>query len=71
VVGNQVVTDLDGNFVTQVGGGGEGLKDGSFADALFNRPQGVAYNAVKNVLYVADTENHALRLQSSHSCTYF
>lgn len=23
--------------------------------------QGVAYNAVKNVLYVADTENHALR----------
>ena len=56
-----MVTDLDGNFITQVGGGGEGLKDGGFADALFNRPQGVAYNAAKNVLYVADTENHALR----------
>lgn len=56
-----MVTDLDGNFITQVGGGGEGLKDGGFTDALFNRPQGVAYNAVKSVLYVADTENHALR----------
>lgn len=56
-----VVTDLDGSFIAQVGSGGEGLKDGSFTEALFNRPQGVAYNAVKNVLYVADTENHALR----------
>lgn len=56
-----VVTDLDGNFIVNVGGGGEGLKDGSFETSLFNRPQGVAYNAFKNVLYVADTENHALR----------
>jgi hypothetical protein len=27
----------------------------------------VAYNPVKNVLYVADTENHALRLVLPHS----
>ncbi|KAL2536920.1 haloacid dehalogenase-like hydrolase family protein [Forsythia ovata] len=28
---------------------------------MFNRPQGLAYNAKKDLLYVADTENHALR----------
>ncbi|QCD98412.1 nuclear pore complex protein [Vigna unguiculata] len=57
-----VVTDLDGNFIVQIGSSGEeGLNDGSFDDATFNRPQGLAYNAKKNILYVADTENHALR----------
>lgn len=58
-----VVTDLDGNFLVQVGSSGEeGLRDGNFDNAMFNRPQGLAYNATKNVLYVADTENHALRV---------
>ncbi|KAI4301696.1 hypothetical protein L6164_034947 [Bauhinia variegata] len=57
-----VVSDLDGNFIVQIGSSGEeGLQDGSFDDATFNRPQGLAYNAKRNVLYVADTENHALR----------
>lgn len=57
-----VVTDLDGNYVTQIGSSGEeGLRDGSFDEATFNKPQGLAYNAKRNVLYVADTENHALR----------
>ncbi|XP_039021809.1 protein SUPPRESSOR OF QUENCHING 1, chloroplastic-like [Hibiscus syriacus] len=56
------VTDLDGNFIVQIRSTGEeGLSDGSFDDATFNRPQGLAYNAKKNLLYVADTENHALR----------
>ncbi|KAJ9557732.1 hypothetical protein OSB04_012346 [Centaurea solstitialis] len=58
-----VVTDLDGNFLVQVGSTGEeGLRDGNFDNAMFNRPQGLAYNATKNLLYVADTENHALRV---------
>ncbi|CAN1356753.1 Protein SUPPRESSOR OF QUENCHING 1, chloroplastic [Linum perenne] len=57
-----VVTDLVGNFISQVGSTGEeGLRDGSFDNATFNRPQGLAYNPKKNILYVADTENHALR----------
>uniref|UniRef100_M4EGL8 Thioredoxin domain-containing protein n=1 Tax=Brassica campestris TaxID=3711 RepID=M4EGL8_BRACM len=57
-----IVTDLDGNFIVQIGSTGEeGFRDGSFEDAAFNRPQGLAYNAKKNILYVADTENHALR----------
>ncbi|XP_057494336.1 protein SUPPRESSOR OF QUENCHING 1, chloroplastic isoform X2 [Actinidia eriantha] len=58
-----VVTDLDGNFILQIGSTGEeGFRDGNFEDASFNRPQGLAYNAKRNMLYVADTENHALRV---------
>ncbi|XP_041999453.1 protein SUPPRESSOR OF QUENCHING 1, chloroplastic isoform X2 [Salvia splendens] len=58
-----VVTDLDGNFKMQIGSSGEeGFRDGNFDDAMFNRPQGLSYNAKKNLLYVADTENHALRV---------
>lgn len=35
-----MVTDLDGNFIVQIGSTGEeGLCDGSFEDATFNRPQ--------------------------------
>lgn len=35
-----MVTDLDGNFILQIGSSGEeGLQDGSFDDANFNRPQ--------------------------------
>ncbi|KAI5075738.1 hypothetical protein GOP47_0009814 [Adiantum capillus-veneris] len=57
-----VITDLEGNFIQQIGGAnGEGLQDGKFDEAAFNRPQGVSYNSNRNVLYVADTENHALR----------
>ncbi|KAI3982644.1 hypothetical protein MKX01_031383 [Papaver californicum] len=57
-----VVTNLEGNFVVQIGSTGEeGLQDCTFDDATFNRPQGLAYNPKKNCLYVADTENHALR----------
>lgn len=40
VHGFQVVTDLDGNYIGQIGSSGEeGLRDGSFDDATFNRPQ--------------------------------
>lgn len=37
---SQVVTDLDGNFIVQIGSTGEeGLRDGTFDVATFNRPQ--------------------------------
>lgn len=40
IYGVQVVTDLDGNFILQIGSTGEeGFRDGSFDDAMFNRPQ--------------------------------
>jgi hypothetical protein len=92
-----VVTDLQGAFLDEIGTRGSlGFKDGSFAEAKFNRLQGVAYHktgtCMRHVmrgrvshrmpvradvslhlnylspadeherLYVADAENHALRV---------
>jgi len=57
-----VATDLGGRFLFEVGGNGPGLRDGGLAECALNRPQGLAYDAERDVLYVADTENHALRL---------
>jgi thiol-disulfide isomerase/thioredoxin len=54
-----VITDLEGKNATAVGDGGIGLTDGPFERAHFNRPQGMCL--VGQTLYVADTENHAVR----------
>jgi DNA-binding beta-propeller fold protein YncE len=54
-----VVTDLDGQHLQTFGTGAEGFKDGPADQAQFNRPQGVLLHEGK--LYVADTENHAIR----------
>ncbi len=56
-----MVTDLGGRFLDQVGGNGAALRDGPFEAAGLNRPQGLAYDARRDCLYVADTENNALR----------
>jgi DNA-binding beta-propeller fold protein YncE/thiol-disulfide isomerase/thioredoxin len=55
-----VIAGFDGKVQKVIGSGRSGLNDGSFADAAFNRPQGVAL--VDNLLFVADTENHVLRI---------
>ncbi len=55
-----VITTLDSFEVLDVvGNGNEGMTDGDFAEAQFNFPQGM--ELVGNTLYVADTENHAIR----------
>ena len=54
-----VITDLDGQTLATVGSGAEALADGDFASAAFNHPQGM--ELVGETLYVADTENHAIR----------
>ncbi len=54
-----VITDLDGNFIEAIGSGEIGSKNGTFAAATFDHPQGMAL--VDNTLYVADTENHLIR----------
>ena len=57
---NRVVAcDLSGRFLFVVGSGAAGLADGSFSEAQFNRPQGLALAG--ELLLVADSENHALR----------
>ena len=51
--------DLTGRFQRAFGDGTPGLVDGPAGTARFHRPQGVCLGA--GVLYVADTENHAIR----------
>lgn len=54
-----VETTLSGAFVRAFGDGEPGLVDGAAAKARFHRPQGLALEG--DALYVADTENHAIR----------
>lgn len=56
-----VICDPEGRYIDQIGGNGPALRDGPFDVAAFNRPQGLAYSTDRGCLYVADTENHALR----------
>jgi thiol-disulfide isomerase/thioredoxin/sugar lactone lactonase YvrE len=55
-----VIADLTSYEVLEViGAGGSGFDDGDYAIATFDRPQGMAL--VGETLYVADTDNHAIR----------
>ncbi|HVF89465.1 MAG TPA: thioredoxin-like domain-containing protein [Blastocatellia bacterium] len=55
-----VVLSLKDSSVIDVIGTGEiGMNDGGFESATFNHPQGMAFDG--KALYVADTENHAIR----------
>lgn len=55
-----VLSLADGALKEVIGSGEEGFKDSSFETAQFRHPQGMAYDGKR--LYVADTENHAIRL---------
>jgi hypothetical protein len=52
---------LDGNVMFCIGNGEEGFKDGPLDQATFNGPRGMAMDADNFILYVADTDNHAVR----------
>jgi thiol-disulfide isomerase/thioredoxin len=54
-----VITDLDGKKLDIAGVGEAGKADGSFEQASFNDPQGMALKG--DTLYVADRKNHLLR----------
>lgn len=54
-----VVTTLRGVVVQVIGAGAAGLADGERDVATFNHPQGLAVDS--ETLYVADTDNHAIR----------
>ena len=54
-----VVTSLDGTVKQVIGSGEDALTDGDFANCAFNHPQGMTL--VGETLFVADTENHAIR----------
>lgn len=55
-----LVVDVEtGKVLHKVGGPSRDLRDGTLEEARFFRPQGLAWG--KDRIYVADTENHALR----------
>ena len=57
-----LVANLDGEIEDVAGTGTFGLVNGGFDDARFYRPQGLAIDpAHPDRVYVADTENHAVR----------
>lgn len=56
-----VMTTLEGELLHAIGSGKSGLKDGDFNIAEFSAPQGMTFDNQNQILYVADTENHALR----------
>ncbi|MFN6541505.1 MAG: thioredoxin-like domain-containing protein [Nostoc sp. EkiNYC01] len=56
-----VMSSFDGEILHLIGTGKSGLVDGAFHEAQFFAPQGMTFDAENQMLYVADTENHALR----------
>ncbi len=56
-----VVSSASGAIQEVIGEGTPGLTDGDFTTAKFFRPQGICYDSVRDLLYVADTENHVIR----------
>ncbi len=64
-----VIVGKDGQIADVVGSGLEGAVDGGYGDASFHKPQGLA--ELGDRLYVADTENHELRVidRKAHTVT--
>lgn len=61
---NNVIRFIDsgGNVSTAVGDGSTGSKNGEGVNSSFNRPYGLAFDALDNsVLYVTDEGNHCIR----------
>ena len=51
---------LQADVESIIGTGEAGLADGPFSEAMLHQPQGMALEG--NTLYIADTENHAIRV---------
>jgi thiol-disulfide isomerase/thioredoxin len=56
-----VVTDRAGRLLQLIGAAVAGNADGAAEEAMFNDPQGMAYDPGHNTLYVADHGNHLIR----------
>lgn len=54
-----VASSSTGQLLHIIGGPDSGRNDGTFSEASFNSPQGVAIKG--DLVYVADTENHLIR----------
>lgn len=55
----ELISPFEAKIVDQIGGWSSGFGDGTFEEARLDKPQGMVYS--EGVLYIADTENHAIR----------
>ncbi len=55
-----LIADIKNGKIKHVIGGKQGFADGNFSSAEFYRQQGITWKD-DNVIYAADTENHAIR----------
>ena len=58
---NHVIRRWGGNKLTTLAGSAKGFKDGTGTTASFYTPVGLALDDKKGELYVADSQNHAIR----------
>lgn len=56
-----VVSLKDHTVQMTIGSGVPGFRDGDFDTVCFRNPQGMAYDPKTETLYIADTDNHAIR----------
>jgi sugar lactone lactonase YvrE/thiol-disulfide isomerase/thioredoxin len=57
-----IIAELESGTILDIAGSGpSGFADGPFEEARFKNPQGMAVSENGKILYVADTENHAVR----------
>lgn len=64
-----VVSTLDGELLRAIGTGEPGFADGAVDEARFFEPHGLAVSPGGDLLYVADTRNHALRVVDTATWT--
>ncbi|MCX7786913.1 MAG: thioredoxin-like domain-containing protein [Spirochaetes bacterium] len=57
-----IVEESTGRVLDRVGGPAAGFSNGSFEQARFRFPQGIAFSIDGKTIYVADTGNHAIRM---------
>ncbi|MFN0112780.1 MAG: hypothetical protein ACKVZH_28305, partial [Blastocatellia bacterium] len=72
--GNHAIRRVDsgGAVTTIAGNGAPGFADGQGASASFNNPQGVVFDPITGMIYVADTGNHSIRrIDSGGNVTTF
>lgn len=55
-----LISSLNGEIIEKIGSSVVGFEDGDFSKASFDNPTGLLF--LDNMLYVADSNNHAIRL---------